>query len=507
MLYDAGNNRDTRLEVLQLAATTFIDQLFDDNGLMLVAFDENATRLSNLAVAGGQVSGVRNAARNHIIDHGPPNSQPHTSIGAGIQEAASGYAASPISSDFDVKAMVVFTDGVDDREPWLADVETLIDDRVYAIGVANAANVDSNKLRTIANDSGGFMLVTGAVTVDDEFLLEKFFMQILAGVTNRDIITDPPGEVVPGVIESVPFSLTRSDVEFDAVALTRMPQALVLGLRTPDGTELGPTDLPAGADRSGATSRTLRVTLPLVVNGVEHWEGAWELLLAMGYKGHRVTLAAESFVQSGVVPFHAVVHTRSSLNLRSNITQTGLLPGADLMLAARLSEYGQPLPTHPAVRAELTPPAGPNVTIQMAEQELGVYDATVTATQEGVYRFRVIAEGYSRRGRWFTREHLLTVVVGHPTRPPDGRRPGASTPDPALVDLLCCLLSPEVLTEQLKAQLEKLGVNIVELRRCLDRWCRPDGATQRTTAGIQTLLDRPEVLEAVRAILTDHGSR
>lgn len=77
-----------------------------------LAFDETATRLVELAVAGGQTSSVRNDARNEISHHGPPNNQPHTSIGAGIQSAADGYVASTIASDFDVKAMVVFRPGI-----------------------------------------------------------------------------------------------------------------------------------------------------------------------------------------------------------------------------------------------------------------------------------------------------------------------------------------------------------------------------------------------------------
>lgn len=504
MLYDAGNNRDSRLEVLQLAATTFIDQLFDDNGLMLVAFDETATRLSDLAVAGGQTSGVRNAARNDILNHGPPNNQPHTSIGAGIQEAAAGYDASPLTPDFDVKAMIVFTDGIEDRAPWLDEVESLINDRIYAIGVANAANVDNNKLRTIANNSGGFMLVTGAVTEDDDFLLEKFFLQVLAGVTNRDIIVDPPGQVVPGAMETVPFSLTRSDVEFDAVVLTRAPQLIVTALRTPDGTIVGPAELPAGGDRSGATSRTLRVTLPLVVNGVGHWEGDWELLLGLRYKIHdRRLAAATSFTQSGTVPYHAVVHARSSLNLRAGIAQSGLLPGAELFLQAHLTEYGQPLPTHPSVRAELKPPTGPIVTIEMTEDTIGSFRAELIATEEGVYRFRVIAEGQSRRFRRFTREHLLTATIGHPTRPPGGRPPGDTRPDPALCELLVCLLSPKVLTERFEKRLEELGLNVDQLRRCLKVWCRQGRKGESSVAAIATLLERPHMIAALRKLLDD----
>ena len=503
MLYDAGNNRDTRLEVLQVAATMFVDQLFDDNGLMLVSFDEESDQLTDLAEAGPLLSGVRNAARIEISNHGPPNNQPHTSIGAGIEEAVDGYAASPITSDFDVRATVVFTDGLEDREPWLTDVEDLIDERVYAIGVANAANVDSNKLRQIANDTGGFMLVTGGVTADDEFLLEKFFLQILAGVTNRDIVTDPPGEVTFGEIESVPFSLNRSDVSFDAVALTRAPQFLIMGLRAPDGTIIGPADLPADADRRGITSRTLRITLPLVVNGVEHWEGGWELLMALGHKGHNTVASTRlpATSSTGALPYHAVVHARSSLNLRAGLSQSALTPGATIALRADLTESGPPLPTHPAVRAEVKPPSGAEFVLNFAEAELGVFESEMTASQEGVYRFRVIAEGLSRRARPFTREHLLTAVVGHPTRPPDGRPPGADRPDHDLCKLLSCLLSPQVLTERVQKRLEALGIDLEHLRRCIAKWCAKQKPASSTTTDVLRELDRPEIRAALRRFL------
>jgi Mg-chelatase subunit ChlD len=235
MLYDAGNNR-TRLQALQLAANAFIDQLYDDNGLALVEFADSASALTGLDEAGPLTSSTRNGARTEISTHGPPDIYQHTSIGAGLETAADIYATSPAASDYDIQATLVFTDGVEDRPPYIDEVASSINERVYAIGVADAANVNNDNLRAIADNSGGFMLVTGALALDDEFLLEKFFIQVLAVVANRDIVRDPPGWIVPGEVEQVPFHIARSDIAFDAVALSRAPQYIVLGLQTPDGT-------------------------------------------------------------------------------------------------------------------------------------------------------------------------------------------------------------------------------------------------------------------------------
>ncbi len=119
MLYDAGNNRK-RLEALQFAARTFVDQLYDDNGLAMVSFAETAEKLTDLDVVGPLNSTARNNARSQIDAHGPADTTPHTSIGSGLQAAADLYSASPISGDFDVRATVVFTDGFEDRPPLLS---------------------------------------------------------------------------------------------------------------------------------------------------------------------------------------------------------------------------------------------------------------------------------------------------------------------------------------------------------------------------------------------------
>ncbi len=155
MLYGAGNNR-TRLEVLQFAARTFVDQLYDDNGLAMVSFADTAEELTDLEVVGPLNSTVRNDARSQIVAHGPADTTPHTSIGAGLQTAADLYSASPISGDFDVRATVVFTDGFEDRPPFIRDVAPLINERVYAVGVADAAEcAERRSAALVADNTGG----------------------------------------------------------------------------------------------------------------------------------------------------------------------------------------------------------------------------------------------------------------------------------------------------------------------------------------------------------------
>ncbi|MDQ3286678.1 MAG: tyrosinase family protein [Pseudomonadota bacterium] len=479
MLANAGNNR-MRLAVLQFAATTFVDQLYDDNGVAMVAFSDAAQTIRDLDVAGALTSGVRNDVRLKITQHGPPDAYPHTCIGAGIQQATDLIGASPIAGDFDMNAIVVFTDGIEDRSPRIADVQHLITDRIYAVGVADAANVQNNILRAIADNSGGFMLVTGALAQDDEFLLEKFFIQILAGVLNRDIIRDPEGSVGFGEVAHVPFSITRSDIAFDAVALTRAPQFLAVALQAPDGTIIGVPQLPPGSHRPGATSRSLRVTLPVLLDGKEHWEGEWHLLLALMGRGDAAKLthmpgATSVTGQAPRLAFHALMHARSNLNMRATISQSGVAPGSTLYLRARLTEYGRPIATHPTVDALVTLPDQSTTHLLLHETDDGVFETSLVATQNGAHRFHLVADGRASRGARFTREQLLTAVIGRAPQPGDPRPgqggEGHNGGDGGLKDLLCCILGERVLTARFAEFAGRIGIDVDQLRRCTKRIC------------------------------------
>lgn len=471
MLYDAGNGR-TRLQVLKFAATTFVDQLYDDNGLSLISFANTAERLTDLQAVDAVSSVVRNEARSEIALHGPPDIYQHTSIGAGLQAAADMYNTSPLASNFDIKASVVFTDGFEDRGPFINDVRSLINERVYAVGVADAANVRNDVLRAVANETGGTMLVTGAIARDDEFLLEKFFIQILAGVMNRDIVRDPGGILFPGRIERVPFAITRSDIAFDAVILSRAPNFIVTGLQTPNGTVLSPAQLPSGSFRTGSSSSNYRVTLPVVVDGKEHWEGEWQLLLGFGRQTPEVATIAHfeqmSFA-SAALPYHAVIHARSNLHLRAIADQSDVRPGSQLYLRAVITEYGEPLETHPQVSATMISPDGTTRRLTLSESSTGRFETSVVGSESGAYRFHVEAFGLSSRGQRFSREQMLTAIIGNGPRQPDGRpsdRDGGG-----ICELLKCLMSKGVMTDVFVQHLEKLGIDVSQLDQCIKQLC------------------------------------
>jgi hypothetical protein len=196
------------------------------------------------------------------------------------------------------------------------------------------------------------------------------------------------------------------------------------------------------------------------------------------------TLAAVSLPgQSPRLPFHALVHARSNLRMRAILSQSGTTPGSTLFLRAVLTEYGQPLRTHPSVTTTLTLPDASRSTFALQETGPGVFESSVVATQSGAHRFHVVAEGFAARGQAFSREHLLSAVVGRAPHPSDGgfggggSGGGGSGGSDGIKDFLCCLLSEGVLTDRFVKTAEQLGIDLDRLRRCARHLCEKDEPT------------------------------
>jgi hypothetical protein len=100
-----------------------------------------------------------------------------------------------------VRATVVLTDGHENHGPYtrrsIDDVRGLIDERVYAIGLGTAEELEPVALERLCNRNRGYLLMTGQLGSDAYFRLAKYYQQILAGVTNNQIVRDRPPRGAP----------------------------------------------------------------------------------------------------------------------------------------------------------------------------------------------------------------------------------------------------------------------------------------------------------------------
>ena len=208
---------------------------YEDTGLGANTYDQDAHPLMDVEVAGpiGGGAGTGRDSLRTAVDTYEPNPAGSTATGDGIEFAK---AVLMPTTGYDNRAMIVLTDGKDTASKSVGEVaDGVINEAVFAIGMGTAEQINPETLETLAGATGGHMLMTGLLTEDDTFLLEKFYLQILAGITNNDIIIDPEGRLSPAVpLARIPFDVAESDIEITAITLATLTQPVDLSLEAPN---------------------------------------------------------------------------------------------------------------------------------------------------------------------------------------------------------------------------------------------------------------------------------
>ena len=79
--------------------------------------------------------------------------------------------------------------------------------------------------------TAAILLVTGAITGDNRFLLQKYFLQILAGISNAEVVLDPDGELSGARCTASRSSSREADTGVEVVLLTPRPTPSTSGCR------------------------------------------------------------------------------------------------------------------------------------------------------------------------------------------------------------------------------------------------------------------------------------
>lgn len=506
-----------RIDVLHQAAATFVQllQRYPGDGVGMVSFDQDAYPGAPVTqYAGGPFDLL--AVANAIQALQPTGA---TSIGAGL--ALGRNTLNPVTG-YDRKALIVFTDGLENTAPYIADVMSSINDRTFAIGLGTAQQVSTAALSALTNGTGGYLLLSGILSpsIDDTFRLAKYFLQILAGVTNNSIVTDPVGYLSPGMTARIPFQLNETDIDATVILLADLPVVRLL-VETPAGDQMDPTTA-AGLGATYEVGRGVnfyRFTLPLALGGTPAQEGTWHALLEIDPKVYqRLTHVVEQSVSAWSaraahgIRYCLTVQSYSNLRMEARLSQNSMVPGAELVIGATLSEYGIPVARRASIRADVERPDGTHMGLQLDEIIDGVFEASVLAPIEGVYRCHLFAAGMTLRGLPFTRDKLLTgaVCVGG-NNPWPSRDSSKDAADKRLCDLLNCLLDQE----RLGRSLEKNNVDADSIQRCIEGWCKErmvpsdeelrerEGTAKPGQAGpISASSLTPQLLEALSRLLS-----
>ncbi len=479
-MLDVTDEGRTKEQVLKDAATVFTNLLWDDNGIGINAYDQDSHPIMDVQTAGAPGDGLgRDAAAAAIAAH-TSNPSGLTAIGDGIALAKTKLDTAP--GVWDTKAMIVLTDGIETADLRVADVaDSVVNQQVFAIGLGTAEQIRPATLDALTNGTGGYLLMTGNLSTDETFLLEKYYIQILAGVNNNELVLDPEGWARVGVIERIPFHVTSSDVEITAMVLARPANYLTMALEAPDGSTVAIGN-PSLLGRITPQTIYMRAGLPLLAGGAPAHNGRWHLLLTIHPEFWRQTTAAGNSIPKNVGPgihYSASVAAYSNLRMAAAVHQSSHEPGATLTIRAILTEYGAPFRGTANVKADMTRPDGTMTTIVLfpIASEPGVFETAKTAAQSGIYRFRIRASGRTVREQPFTREALRTAAVWHGgDRPGDG---GGGQPNGGhgtggsreWCALLRCILGSGVLSDEFIKRLAGLGIDVARLRKCVELLC------------------------------------
>lgn len=483
MGWQAGTSSLTRLQVLKEAATMFVAVIPEGNGLGIVRFDENAYLPNDPTYPGLPMTRIsspadRAAAQVAVDAHGAHG---ETSVGDGLVTGHAQLQAVP-PTDYQYKAMLLLTDGVQNQPVSIADAIAAgaTDNRVHVIGLGNEFQVNTAALNTLSNNN---LLLSGLLTpsTDDFFRVKKFFLQILANVTNTSIVRDPTGFINTGTQVKVPFRLSETDISVRAILLTDFP-IVTMALLTPDGTVIDE----AGAAAAGVTFQhdgdtlTASFVAPLTLLGQSDASGQWQLLLEVDDRRYRRLLnllrdkdpqAAAALAGKGA-RYCASVHTFSNLRMTAGVSQDGYEPGATMTCRAELTEYSVPVEGRAKVVAQYLEPDGTPGSLTLTETAGGRFEGSLRANVPGIYRFTITGSGLTFRGSPFTREHIVTAAVfRHGDRPDDPIPPDRSAPS-ELCELMTCLVSDEIATPRFAERLKGWGLDLDALRKCIAEHCR-----------------------------------
>lgn len=479
MSLTSGVGDFTREEILKQSVNTLLSTVHEGNGVGMVTFDHDAYPL--LDPIAGPMGALGDAfdlerVKPFTAMLGYPAPSGNTGIGDGI---ALGHDLLETGTTYDKRALIVFTDGHETAGRYITDVQELINEQVFAVGLGTAGELYPAALNEICNGHAGYLLLTDQLDNDNQFKLAKYFLQIQAGINNEDIVLDPSGYVHQGSTVKIPFYLNESDITADVFTLTPMREILHMALETPQGDIINDTninDFPGIKKVHGEQVSFFRMSLP-VENGkdITGHTGKWNLILQVNDRYFKKYLSGinknkEAYTRAVTqgVSYTALIHAYSNLRMRVAVAQHGYEPGAIISLNCYLTEYGVPLTKSASVRATILQPDGSKFEASLHKTDIGVYNFQMTGNMSGIYTFVVHAEGLTTRNNKYTREQVATAVTYH-----GGNQPfPSSTNDPnntndtkeALCKLLHCLKNN--MNEQYKDQLLKQGFDIEGLTKC-----------------------------------------
>ncbi len=534
MTEDAGNNRQ-KTQLMREAGTSFFEVMLEGDGIGLVSFDDQIARLMDITDVGPVGTGAGRTTATMTINGAGLDPRGATSIGGGIAEGRDvlNDTQAVTVPPYDVTAMVVLTDGMENTPPMISSVSGSINANTFAIGFGLPSNLNTSTLNAITQSHNGYLLVTGTITPSIRTRLQKYFLQILAGITNANVILDPSGLLVPKIEHRIPFQVTEADMGFDAIVLSPLPRYITFELETPDGQRINPgvmSGLGTGEFVAGQTTTFYRAGLPAIpADPYGSHAGTWYAVLSLsgriereftryqargneGWTPDQQYLAA--LLAQGQLPYDLLVHTYSNLSFTVSVQQADYQPGTEILLFASLREYDVPVENRASVWAEITLPQGSQTIVKLDETMPGDFSGKFTSSYSGLYTIRIRAQGETFQGTPFTREQTRTAYVVTQEGGDNDQPQGGGHSDELICQILKCLRETGAFSDRLRERLKDLGIDLDALLKCMEEICQDRNVSRRaerkptrdfdaiTLTNMLTQMDSSQLKTLVEGVMT-----
>ena len=476
----AAGGGSTRSDLMKSAVGVFHTLLQSGDEFGVVSFDHLTEDLLPLTT---QSAGLGTTLTGNGLDP-----RGNTAIGQGILDGNNMLAGATHSN----KSMLVLTDGNENVDPLIDDLPAgTITNKTYAIGFGLQGSVSDAALNKITQNTDGDLIITGNLTsLDEQYLLTKYFVQVLAEVTSANVVLDPGGELGFGDEHKIPFIVSGADLEIDVICLSSYPKLIEFWLETPSGDKIVPGDdanFPNVEFKTKPDVAFYRLKLPaLPGDPTKSHVGKWTAHLRLIDRDQIKKLLSKTrnlnsemelaflanLFKQGTQGYELLVHTRSNLDFSARLRQKSLEPGAKLTLSAKLDEYRVPYRGNADVWADVTRPDGSDFSINLGQLYPGLWEADITAKEAGIYKARVRATGGTSGGTPFTREKSLTATIfsggDNPRNEPRPGTGGGLQDREFYCRLIKCLLEDKSVRHWMKRN----KLDLRGFKKCLKKACK-----------------------------------
>ncbi len=447
----------TKAQLRNDAAQVFVDLLRPNDQVGMVRYNDTTAVHMPIAAAGDGSAGTGKALATTALGSSDLNPTGATAIGSALVEGDT-MLSMPSTNQ---KAMVVLTDGKENVTPYIDAVTLSAGADVYAVGIGTPDQINVEKLDSITSNTGGYLLLTGDMGATDEYRLQKYYTQILAGISGDQIVVDPRAVIGAGQVQRTTFYLSEADAHVDVVLLN-IPQKLDFWLEAPDGSVIDPSSAGLNAEFiQGKKCVFYRLRAPVFPGDAARGYGGWNAVVRypgdLGFqlrsgvsvargdkrsladlldpverldafrqaaRDHRAIALASKEQASNVASYNVVVRARSSLTMDVRLVADSMGVTASRRIVASMMAFGMPYLEPVQLVAEVTAPDGSVRFMTLQPTGDGTYSAPVeTAGLRGSYQIIVRAAGTAPGGVPLQREQSMSmpvIVPGSSDSPPPG---------------------------------------------------------------------------------------